>query len=366
MLPTDSSNATADNRWAAIVQRDAAADGRFVYAVRTTGVYCRPHCASRRPNRRNVEFFDSPIQAEAAGYRACRRCRPKSDATTDPSAEKLIRACRFIEQAEVSPTLAEIADHVAASPDALHRLFRTRLGVTPKEYAVAHRANRLKSQLQGGTPVTQAIYAAGYESSGRCYTESDKVLGMTPKRYRDGGPGTCIRFAVARCALGRVLVAATDKGVCRIAFGDDDDDLRAGLLAAFPAAEQVTRDPAFAELLAAVLTFIEAPGKTCPFPLDIRGTAFQQKVWRALQAIPPGETRSYSEVGEAIGRSGAARAVASACAANSLAVAVPCHRVVRRNGDLSGYRWGPARKQAMLNREANGTVKRKRQSCSRV
>jgi AraC family transcriptional regulator of adaptative response/methylated-DNA-[protein]-cysteine methyltransferase len=339
-----------DERWTAVVARDRTAIGRFVYAVRSTGVYCRPGCASRLPNRKNVRFFDSWAQAEAAGYRACKRCRPKHSATADSAAEQLIRACRFIDQSQ-SASLREIAGHVGLSPHYLHRVFRRRLGVTPKQYASARRTERLKVQLSLGEPVTRAIYAAGFATSGRCYAQAAGILGMTPKQFRDRGKAVSIRFATAACDLGRVLVAVTERGVCQIALGESDAALRADLLTRFPAARRVAHDRRLAELLRAVVSLIESPTAAPSFPLDIRGTAFQQQVWLALQSVPPGKTLSYSELAAAIGRPRAVRAVASAVAANALAVAVPCHRVIRSDGGLGGYRWGTERKKALLERE---------------
>lgn len=340
-----------DVRWSAVVARDPGTGGDFVYAVRTTGIYCRPGCSSRPPNRRNVEFFDSPAAAEKAGYRACRRCQPNRERRSHSGDERLVRACRFIEQSAGTARLSAVAEHVSLSLRQLHRLFRAQLGLTPREYAAGRRVRALQQGLARGRSVTQAIYGAGYGSAARCYAEGSQVLGMTPKQYRDGGESCSIRFAITDCALGRVLVAVTDRGVCRIALGDDDAALRSELQAQFPTARQLTRDREFGRLLAAVVKFIDRPTAACPFPLDIRGTAFQQRVWQALQQIPRGDTRTYSELAAAIGRPGAARAVGAACGANPLAVAVPCHRAVRGDGKSSGFRWGPSRKQALLERE---------------
>ncbi len=338
-------------RWAAVVARDAAA-GQFVYAVRTTGIFCRPGCASRLPRRENVAFFDTPAEALAAGYRPCRRCRPGENSASDPQTARVVRACRFIEASGGSARLPAVAAHVSLSARQLHRLFLDRLGVTPREYAAGRRVQSLQAELANGRPVTRAIHAAGYGSAGRCYAEGQRVLGMTPKQYRDRGRGAAIRFAVTECALGRVMVAVTERGVCRIALGDGDAALRSELLARFPEARQVTRDADFGRLLRAVVKFIDRPLHECPFPLDIRGTAFQRRVWQALQLVAPGETRTYGELAAAVGQPGAARAVGAACAANPLAVAVPCHRAVRADGKLGGYRWGVRRKAALLQREA--------------
>jgi AraC family transcriptional regulator of adaptative response/methylated-DNA-[protein]-cysteine methyltransferase len=338
-------------RWKAVVARDAAAE-QFVYAVRTTGIFCRPGCTSRLPRRDNVEFFDSPGEARAAGYRACRRCSPDGNARADAQAERVVRACRFIEETCGAARLAAVAAHVSLSVRQLHRLFRDRLGVTPREYAVSRRVASLQEGLANGQPVARAIYSAGYSSAGRCYAEGERVLGMTPKRYRDRGRGCNIRYAIAGCTLGRVLVAVTERGVCRIALGDEDAVLRSELLARFPEARLVTRDNEFGGLLTAVVKFIDRPAAVCPFPLDIRGTAFQRRVWQALQQVPPGETRTYGELAATFGQPAAARAVGAACAANPLAVAVPCHRAVLADEGQGGYRWGPRRKQALLEREA--------------
>jgi AraC family transcriptional regulator of adaptative response/methylated-DNA-[protein]-cysteine methyltransferase len=344
----------ADNQWNAVLQRDAMAVGQFVYAVRTTGIYCRPDCPSRRPNRRNVQFFSNSAAAQAAGFRACKRCQPNQAA--DRTAELLTQACRFIERADPTSNLADLAEHVGLSPHYLHRLFRKRLGITPKQYSAAQRAERLKSRLALGESVTQAIYGAGFGASGRCYAQAPNILGMTPKQYRDQGKNTRVRIATAACSLGRVLVAVTAKGICQIAIGDDDAALETELLSLLPAAEEVMPDEEFAGLLAAVVSLIDSPTNDVALPLDIRGTVFQQKVWLALRAIPPGETHSYSEVARAVGRPDAVRAVASACAANTIAVAVPCHRVVRNDGTLGGYRWGIERKRSLLERESRRDI----------
>jgi AraC family transcriptional regulator of adaptative response/methylated-DNA-[protein]-cysteine methyltransferase len=334
-----------------------------VYAVRTTGIFCRPGCSSRLPRRANVEFFDSPAEARAAGYRPCRRCRPAG--APDPQAERVVRACRFIEASGGAARLSAVAAHVSLSARQLHRLFRERLGVTPREYAAGRRVQSLQAGLANGQPVARAIYGAGYGSAGRCYAEGQRVLGMTPRQYRDRGRGCDIRYAIVICTLGRVLVAATERGVCRIAFGDDDAALRSALLARFPEARRVTRDYDFARLLRGVVKFIDRPAAVCPFPLDIRGTAFQRRVWRALQHVPPGETRTYGELAAAIGQPGAARAVGAACGANPVAVAVPCHRAVRGDGGLGGYRWGVPRKAALLERESRDRVTPRRRPVKR-
>lgn len=346
---------TDDARWQAVLDRDAASDGRFVYAVRTTGVYCRPTCPSRRGRRENVTFYDTCAAAEAAGYRPCRRCRPDQARAPAASrhAEAVARACRMIDEAEEIPDLAALAAAAGLSPFHFHRVFRAVTGITPRAYASARRARRLREELaQADVTVTEAIYGAGFNSSSRFYAASKAMLGMTPTAYRRGGEDARIRFTIGQSSLGAVLVAASDKGVCAIALGDDPEALARDLQDRFPHARLVGDDPAFADLVAQVVGLVDQPSRGLNLPLDLRGTAFQQRVWQALREIPPGCTVSYAELARRIGRPQAVRAVANACAANSLAVAVPCHRVVRRDGDLSGYRWGVERKRALLAREA--------------
>jgi AraC family transcriptional regulator of adaptative response/methylated-DNA-[protein]-cysteine methyltransferase len=343
--------AAQDERcWRAVIERDRNADGRFVYAVRTTGIYCRPSCPSRRARRENVSFFATPAAAMAAGYRPCKRCRP--DGGEDGRAALITAACRYIEQAEVTPSLAEVAAHVGLSSFHFHRLFKAGTGLTPRAYAAAHRGERVRRALERGSAVTTALYDAGYNSNGRFYAEADELLGMAPSAYRRGGAGAEIRFAVGECSLGSILVAASSRGVCAILLGDDPQALVRDLEARFPRAHLLGGDDAFERLVATVVGFVEQPAIGLELPLDVRGTAFQQRVWQALRAIPAGATESYGEVAERIGAPRAVRAVAQACAANALAVAIPCHRVVRNDGSLSGYRWGVERKRALLAREA--------------
>ncbi|HJV24893.1 MAG TPA: bifunctional DNA-binding transcriptional regulator/O6-methylguanine-DNA methyltransferase Ada [Aromatoleum sp.] len=344
-----------DPRWSAVVSRAAEADGSFVYAVKTTGVYCRPSCGSRRARPENVAFFATPVEAEHAGFRACRRCQP--DQMLAPAARqsaRIVELCRLIETAEHIPSLAELAAQSGLSPYHLHREFKRVTGLTPRAYATAHRAKRIRRELQRSNRVTDAIYEAGYASNGRFYAESDAVLGMTPAAFRRGGPGTEIRFAVGRCSLGAILVARSERGICAILLGDDPQALVDDLQAHFPAARLVAGDADFDSLVAQVVGFVEAPATGLDLPLDIRGTAFQQRVWQALQKIPPGERISYTELAQRIGAPAAVRAVAGACAANALAVAIPCHRVVRNDGGLAGYRWGIERKRSLLERETEG------------
>ena len=341
-----------DPRWNAVLGRDAAADGRFVYAVSTTGVYCRPSCPSRRARPEHVRFFTDGAAAAAAGFRPCRRCRPDAPPLAVRHAAQVAAACRLLEQAEELPTLAELARAVGTSPFHLHRLFKAETGLTPRAYGAARRAERLRAALAGGSDsVTAAIYDAGYNAASRFYEHADAVLGMTPTRFRAGGENAEIRFAIGQSALGAVLVARSARGVCAILLGDDPEDLLRDLERRFPKAELIGGDREFEQLVATVVGFVEAPELGLDLPLDIRGTAFQQRVWQALRQIPPGQTVSYAEIARRIGAPGSVRAVAGACAANTLAVAIPCHRVVRTDGGLSGYRWGIERKRALLERE---------------
>ncbi len=340
-----------DPRWAAVVARDYAADGAFYYSVRTTGVYCRPSCAARLANPKNVRFHATPADAERAGFRPCKRCKPDQPSLEQQHAAKVAEACRRIEGADEAPGLADLAQAVGLGPHHFHRVFKAVAGVTPKEYAAAHRAGRVRDGLKRSNTVTEAIYDAGFNSSGRFYAQTDAVLGMTPRDYRAGGTNTQIQFAVGECSLGAILVARSAKGVCAILLGDDPDALVRDLQDRFPRAELIGGDAGFEALVARVVGFVEAPGLGLDLPLDVRGTAFQQRVWQALREIPAGKTASYAEVARRIGAPKAVRAVAAACAANALAVAIPCHRVVRTGGGLSGYRWGVERKRALLENE---------------
>ncbi|WP_222183038.1 bifunctional DNA-binding transcriptional regulator/O6-methylguanine-DNA methyltransferase Ada [Geminicoccus harenae] len=345
---------TDEARWAAVQARDQAADGAFWFAVRTTGVYCRPSCKARPARRENVSFHDSPAAAEQAGFRPCKRCRPELEPQDRHQAQAVARACRLIETAEELPDLAHLADAVGLSRFHFHRLFKERTGLTPRAYAAAWRARRVRAELGRSETVTAAIYDAGFNSNGRFYAEAGKVLGMRPTELRQGGQGRRIQFAVTRCSLGQLLVAASETGICAILLGDDPAELESDLALRFPKAELAAGDARFGDWVAAVVCFVEAPKLGLDLPLDVQGTAFQERVWRALREIPPGATASYAEIAERIGAPKAVRAVALACAANRLAVAVPCHRVVRSDGDLSGYRWGVARKRRLLEREAKG------------
>lgn len=339
-------------RWAAVVARDREADGTFFFSVRTTGIYCRPSCGSRLPNRRNVAFHPTAAEAEAAGFRPCLRCKPTEASLAERYAEAVAAACRAIEVAETPPSLAELARIAELSPHHFHRIFKAVAGVTPKAYADAHRAAKVREELGRSGTVTEAIYDAGFNSGGRFYEQSGRVLGMTPTRFRKGGERTTIRFAIGQCSLGAILVAATDKGVCAILLGDDPEALVRDLQDRFDRAELVGGEAAFEALVARAVGLVEDPRQGADLPLDVRGTAFQQKVWQALRDLKPGETASYSDIAGRIGAPKAVRAVAQACAANNLAVAIPCHRVVRNDGALSGYAWGVERKRALLDREA--------------
>lgn len=341
-----------DDRWQALLRRDRAADGQFWYAVRTTGVYCRPSCAARRARRENVTFHVTPADAERAGFRPCRRCRPREATPIDRHAAVVIEACRQIELADEPPTLDTLAKQAGMSRFHFHRVFKAAAGVTPKAYADARRSQRVRDGLAKHRTVTDAIYDAGFNSSGRFYEHTTPRLGMVPKAFRDGGRGLAIRFAITGCCLGSILVAATDRGICAIELGDDQAALGDALRRRFPGARLIDGDAAFSEQVDAVVRLVDLPTRGLDLPLDIRGTAFQERVWRALREVPPGSTASYEEIARRIGQPNAARAVARACAANPLAVAVPCHRIVGRDGHLKGYRWGIERKRALLEREA--------------
>lgn len=342
-------------RWAAVQARDPAADGQFVYAVTTTGVYCRPSSSSRLPKRENVIFFDTACEAEAAGYRPS--LRASADRTDSANQHKALvaQACRQIESAETPPRLEDLARQANISPFHFHRLFKAQTGLTPKAYASAHRARRMRHELNKAGTVTEAIYEAGFNSNSRFYDASERMLGMPPRDYRAGGRNAHIQFAVGQCTLGAILVAQSQRGICAILLGDDAEQLVRDLQDQFPKADLIGGDPGFEQLVAQVVGFVEAPALGLNLPLDVQGTAFQERVWQALREIPPGTTVSYAQIAERIGAPKAVRAVAQACGANRIAVAIPCHRVVRRDGDISGYRWGVERKRAILLREARGS-----------
>lgn len=329
-------------------------EATFIYAVKTTGIYCRPGCPARLPKPGNVDFYNTPAEAEQAGYRPCQRCKPQQIQSPGGETVQLVaRLCHYIETAEQFPSLEELARHAGLSPHHLHRLFKGVTGLTPKAYAMAHRAERLRQKLKTSPSVTTALYEAGYQSSARFYENAKHHLGMTPSHYQQGGPDTSIHFAIGQSSLGAILVAQSLHGICAIALGDDPARLAQQLQDQFPAAILIGDDPQFQSLVAQVVGFIEAPHIGLDLPLDIRGTAFQHRVWQALQDIPPGTTLTYSELAQRIGAPKSARAVARACASNLIAVAIPCHRIIRTDGSLSGYRWGVERKQTLLTREAN-------------
>ncbi len=346
-MVTEATRLDDDMRWRAVIARDA--DVSFVYAVRTTGVFCWPSCAARKPQRRNVAYFGSPLAAEVAGYRACRRCRPGVEAA-DPNVVAVRRACELINAADTEPDLAELGRHVGYSPAHLQRVFSATLGLSPKQYAAALRRRRLHEALAGAPSVTDAILRAGYGSMSRGYAAA-RQSGLSPSSHLAGGAGEMIRYAHVASTLGPMVVAASDHGVCAIEFADPDEAVRT-LRRRLPHAHLCSDADGLAGLAARVLAYIDEPASARALPLDIRGTAFQQRVWRALTAIPVGHTASYGTIAERIGRPGAARAVAAACASNPLAVVVPCHRVVRADGVPGGYRWGEERKRALLDREA--------------
>ena len=342
---------TETSRWDAVKRRDKVADGHFVYSVLTTGVYCRPSCASRPKRRENVAFHPTPREAERMGYRPCRRCRPNEAPREARETELVATACRAIETADAPPSLATLAMEVGLSPYHFHRVFKRVAGVTPRGYAAAVRQRRMRDALAANQPVTSAVYEAGFNSSGRFYENSNRMLGMTPTEWKRGGQGTTIWHAVGRSTLGNVLVAATDKGIAAILIGDDTKPLEVELKRRFPKADHVAPPQDFTDWIAQVVGFVDDPRQGCALPLDIRGTAFQRRVWQELCRIPAGETATYGQIARRIGKPAAVRAVGTACGANHIAVAIPCHRAVGADGGLTGYRWGIERKRRLLERE---------------
>jgi AraC family transcriptional regulator of adaptative response/methylated-DNA-[protein]-cysteine methyltransferase len=336
------------NKWQQVMARDARQDGRFVFAVRTTGIYCRPSCPSRRPRRDSVEFFAGPNEAERAGYRACLRCKPTQ---ISARAQYVTHARQLLDNAEGVLTLRELSQRVGLSPFHLQRLFKRATGLSPREYQSARRMQHVKTGLRKGADVTTALYDAGFGSPSRLYEKAPQQLGMTPGEYRRGGAGANITFAIAPTPLGRLVIAATERGLCAVRFGDNAADLERDLRKEFHAAEMHRDDAAMQRYVKPLLASMRGENTTVDLPLDVRATAFQMKVWEKLRQIPRGETRSYGEVAREIGEPGAVRAVARACASNPVALAVPCHRVVRSDGDLAGYRWGIERKKKLLERE---------------
>jgi AraC family transcriptional regulator of adaptative response/methylated-DNA-[protein]-cysteine methyltransferase len=351
------------SRWAAVCGRDGAADGAFFYSVSSTGVYCRPSCPSRLPRRENVAFHASPAAAELAGFRACKRCRPGDARWQDRHARIVADACRSIDIADHEPNLASLARAAGMSRFHFHRLFKQLVGVTPKAYATARKAARVRDELRHGGSVTTALYNAGYATSGRFYETSQHVLGMTPVTFKSGGTGTEIRFAVKACSLGHVLVAATPKGICSISVADDPRQLVRELRQQFPQAA-IAGDRRFDSVVAAVIDVVDAITPELRLPLDVRGTSFQHRVWKALRAIPYGRTITYGQLAAAIGMPAASRAVARACASNPVAIAIPCHRVVSQGRGIGGYRWGVERKQTLIDREK--TTSRRRAGTVRI
>jgi AraC family transcriptional regulator, regulatory protein of adaptative response / methylated-DNA-[protein]-cysteine methyltransferase len=348
VMPTES-----DPRWTRVIARDRTADGVFWYSVATTGIYCRPSCPSRTANPKNVSLHDTLEAARNAGFRPCKRCNPDGLSLDAGYAVIIAKACRLIEQSEELPSLTALADAVELSPGYFHRLFKARTGLTPKDYAAAHQANRVREKLGRSNTVTEAIYDAGFNSNGRFYEKSTDILGMTPTQYRAGGTAEVIRFAVGQCSLGAILVASSEKGVASILIGDNPDTLVRDLQDRFRNARLIGGDSDYELLVARVVGLIEAPRLGLDLPLDVRGTAFQQRVWQALRDIPAGRTVTYMDIARKIGSPKSVRAVAGACAANNIAVAIPCHRVVRNDGSLSGYRWGVERKRILIDREAS-------------
>jgi AraC family transcriptional regulator of adaptative response/methylated-DNA-[protein]-cysteine methyltransferase len=340
-----------DPRWAAVVARSQAADGTFFYSVKTTGVYCRPSCAARRARPENARFHATRDDAEKAGFRPCKRCKPDQLSLVRQHTAKVTEACRLIEASETVPTLEALAAHAGISPFYFHRVFKANTGLTPRAYAAAHRGKRVRAELDRTDTITAAIYQSGYGSNGRFYGESQQLLGMTPTTYRAGGVNAEISFAIGECSLGSILVAQSELGVCAILLGDDPGALARDLQDRFPRATLIGGDAAFEQLVSRVVGFVEAPRLGLDLPLDVRGTAFQQRVWQALREIPAGSTATYTDIAGRIGAPKSVRAVAQACAANPLAVAIPCHRVVRNDGGLAGYRWGVERKRALLKKE---------------
>lgn len=346
----------SDPRWMQVLARDPKADGQFFYSVKSTGVYCRPSCGARQARPENVDFHMTVDAAEAAGFRPCKRCKPDQPTQSKEYAAKVAQACRLIENAQTTLSLAQLAEHVGLSAFHFHRMFKSITGLTPKAYASAHKAQAIRQCLDGKMKVTEAIYEAGYGSNSRFYENAKQMLGMKPLEYVKGGVNTQIHFALAECSLGSILVASSSKGVCAISLGSDPAQLLCELQDRFPRSNLIGGDAAFETLVAKVVDFIDAPKFGLDLPLDIQGTAFQQRVWQALQQIPYGTTVTYSELANKIGMPKAARAVASACAANTLAVAIPCHRVISHDGSLSGYRWGVERKKALLEKEAKNEM----------
>ncbi len=339
-------------RWEAVASRDSRYDSIFLYGVNSTHIYCRPSCPSRRPRRDRVVFFESPAAAESSGYRSCKRCKPRDLTAPDSGAELVLKVCRLMDAAiDETISLEELGTKIGISPHHLQRTFRSITGITPRQYAAALRLNQFKASVREGADIAAAMYDAGYGSSSRLYERAGERMGMTPASYRRGGKGMNIDYTIASCRLGRLLVAATERGVCSVQFGDSDDDLKIALEKEYPAATIVAGDATLRDHIASILAHIDGSQPSLNLPLDLQATAFQLRVWEELRRIPYGATRSYAEVAASLGQPTATRAVARACATNPVALVTPCHRVVRSDGGLSGYRWGVERKQALLDRE---------------
>lgn len=350
---TNSPYATDQDRWNALLRRDHEADGIFFYGVLTTLIYCRPNCSSKRPNNENVCYFETWVQAEQAGFRPCKRCNPRSSENIDKHAQTIVKACRIMDHSEEHISLKDLSAQLGLSAFHFQRLFKKAMGITPKQYAMQKRLKQVKSQLQRGAPVTEAIFGAGYTSSSRFYESANKNLGMKPSEYRKGAAGIRIRFTVVKSDLGWVLIGATKNGICSIDLGDSPDSMKARLHENFPKAVIQESKDDLNHWAKQILTHLKNPRQRLKLPLDIQGTAFQRQVWQALREIPIGSTASYAEIAEKLGNLNAARAVAGACAANKIAIAIPCHRVVRKNGKLGGYRWGVEKKRMVLDRETD-------------
>jgi AraC family transcriptional regulator of adaptative response/methylated-DNA-[protein]-cysteine methyltransferase len=343
---------SAERLWGAVLARDARSDGRFVYAVRSTGVYCRPSCPSRRPNRDSVRFFAGPDAAEIAGFRECRRCHPRAGVAPAPGLDNVRKAAAYIASHADEPlTLSRLAAHVRTSPFHLQRTFTRILGISPRAYQDALRAQRFRSDLRRGKPLTSAMYDAGYGSSSRVYERQPTGPGMTPAAYRRGAKGAAVAFTIVDSSLGRLLVAGTDKGLCSVKLGDRDDLLERDLRSEYPSAEIRHEQGAFSKWVRTLVAHLDGRAPKLDLPVDVQATAFQWKVWRYLQSIPYGETRAYSQVAEDLGEPSATRAVARACATNRVCLVIPCHRVVQKGGGLGGYRWGIERKRKLLQKE---------------
>jgi AraC family transcriptional regulator, regulatory protein of adaptative response / methylated-DNA-[protein]-cysteine methyltransferase len=352
---TKDSNISLENhRWDSVVNRDSSAREEFVLGVKTTGIFCRPGCPARTPLRKNVEFFTTNQQALAAGYRACKRCKPENVTTQDWRMDAVVNACRVLESADNPPSLEQLAQTAGVSQWHFHRLFKEKTGVTPKQYAAQHRTKRFRKNLRVSRTITEAIYESGFNASSRAYANAADRLAMTPTHYRRGGKGLTIRYVFAPCSLGWIIVGSTEKGICIIEFADTADEVMDELHEAFPFARLEEAGDEYVAILEEVLQMVENPHRGLNLPLDIHGTVFQEKVWTALRNIQPGTLSTYSEVAERIGKPHAVRAVANACAANKIAIAIPCHRVIRKDGKPVSFGWGPVRRQELLRREKEG------------